>query len=87
MSGRATGFEVVFLIKDRSKLADFEWLSGGANVEGRIRLNPRSEGYRGSHDSPTMQNRDIMSSQKAEISRWWESHVFLPIALPHSAFA
>ena len=43
MSGRTTGFEVVFVIEDRSKLADFERLGGGANVEGGIGLLPRGE--------------------------------------------
>ena len=43
MSGRTTGFEVVFVIEDHSKLADFERLGGGANVEGGIGLLPRGE--------------------------------------------
>ena len=68
MSGRTTGFEVVFGVEHRSELADLQWLGRGTNVEGGIGLNPRCKGYRGSHDTPTMQNRGIMSSRKAAIS-------------------
>jgi len=34
VSGRATGFKVVFGVKNRPKLADFQWLGGGADMKG-----------------------------------------------------
>ena len=70
MSGRTTGFEIVLVIDDRSELADFERLGGGANVEGGIRVNPRGEGDRGGHNSSTMQNQGGLSIQKAGFSVW-----------------
>ena len=41
MSGRTIGFKVMLVIEDRSELADYERLGGGANVEGGIRVDPR----------------------------------------------
>ena len=69
------------MAEDRPERADFKWLGRGANVEGGIGLNPRGEGDRGSHDSPTMQNRGDLFSEKAVISGWWRLRVCLPIAL------
>ena len=45
MSGRTIGFEVMLVIEDRSELADFERLGGGANVEGGIRVDPRGSAW------------------------------------------
>ena len=63
-------FEVVFGIKNGAKLADFKCLGGGANVEGGIGLNPKGEGHRGSHDTPTMQIQSDLFRQKAVIHEW-----------------
>jgi hypothetical protein len=60
-------FEVVFGIKNRMELADFNYLGGGANVEGGIGLNPKGEGHRGSHDTPIMQIQGDLFRQKAMI--------------------
>jgi len=67
MSGGTPGLEVVLFVENRSELADFERLGGGANVENGIHLNPSGEAYRGGHDMTTMQNRGAMSSQKVKI--------------------
>ena len=58
---------MVLVIEDRSELADFARLGGGANVEAGIRVNPRVEGDR---NFSSMQNPGDLFSQTAGFSVW-----------------